>query len=70
MMQRFQTVDDSIDDLKQAFRAFVSILLCILFICHAETLKVIVLIQDRDEEGFIYFGIKIALNYKHYWSKL
>ena len=59
MMQRFQTVDDSIDDLKQAFRAFVSILLCILFICHAETLKVIVLIQDRDEEGFIYFGIKI-----------
>ena len=24
-MQRFQTVDDSIDDLKQAFRAFVSL---------------------------------------------
>ena len=32
MMQRFQTVDDSIDDLKQAFRAFVSIFYLFIYL--------------------------------------
>ena len=65
MMQRFQTVDDSIDDLKQAFRAIVSIFYLFFLFAKQKTLKVFVLIQDRDEEGFIYFGIKIELKYKH-----